>query len=228
MSLFASLDDEKRRRIELKATPVAERIEALRVLNAAGVRTMALLLPVIPTYSDDLSEIRELLRAVRHAGTTRLYAGVMRLYPITWSGMQRMMPRRVHDLRDRLRVTYYGPDHTISAGAHVPSRAYRRQLMTDIGRIASEEGFIQFSTEDNFFPLWFGPQDEHAGFRYAVHHDFWQERQRLAGRELTCKDALTVARRFYHTPSYLRSVKENLVLLNELTEASRVLGAGGE
>jgi DNA repair photolyase len=222
MSLFSSLDDEKRRRIELKARPVAERIEALRTLNAAGVRTMALLLPIIPTFSDDLDEMRELLRAVRAAGTTRLYAGVMRLYPITWSGMRCMMAPRIHELRDGLQDLYYGTTHSMSAGAHVPARGYRRQLMADIAAIAIEEGFTQFLCEENFFDLWLGPQDEHGPFRYAVHFDFWQERCRLGGRPLRPADALRVARRFHHTPAYLRSIEENIDLLNQLTDLAQI------
>ncbi len=215
MSLFSSLDDEKRSRIELKASRVRERIEALRALNAAGVRTMALLLPIIPGYSDDIAEIRELLHTVRDAGTKRLYAGVMRLYSVTWAAMQEMMPRVLNDTRRHIELVYQGPARTVSAGAHVPSRSYRYRLMRDISMMARELGFEQFSCEENFFGLWFGPQDEHAGFRYAIHFDFWLERCRV-NRGLTLEEALVVARRFHHTPSFLRSIQENLTLLNSL------------
>lgn len=85
--------------------------------------------------------------------------------------------------------------------------------------MAREEGFTQFLCEENFFELWFGSQDEHAGYRYAIHYDFYMERQRLGGRPLTKNEALSLARRFYHTPSYLRSVEQNLGLLNLLTAA---------
>lgn len=223
MSLFSSLDDEKRKRIELKAKPVQERLEALAALNAAGVRTMALLLPILPTYSDNLREIRALLRAVRRAGTTRVYAGVMRLYPITWAGMRQLMPRRIRGLQDKYQEMYFGPSHTISAGARVPDRGYRYRLMEEVSCVAREEGFNQFLCEENFFDLWFGPQDEHADYRYAIHYDFYLERQRLGGRPLTIEEALAVARRFYHTPSYLRSVMENFDdVLNDLTESARI------
>lgn len=218
MSLFSSLDDEKRKRIELKARPVKERVEALSALNRAGVRTMALLLPILPDYSDDLAEIRQVLQAVRAAGTTRLYAGLMRLYPITWAGMKRLMPRKLHDLRDHYQNTYFGADHSLSAGAHVPNRGYRRWLMGEIANLAKIEGFTQFLCEENFFDLWFGPQDEHAGFRYAIHYDFYQERQRLGGKPLTEEEALAVAKRFYHTESYLASVRRNVSLLNQFTD----------
>lgn len=219
MSLFASLDDKKRQRIELKASTVRERLDALRQLNAAGVRTMALLLPILPGYSDDLAEIRELLAEVYRAGTTSLYAGVMRLYPVTWSAMQRMMPPTLVNIRAAIQDSYYGPTKSISAGAHVPSLAYRYGLMRDIGAMARSIGFTQYLCEENFFDLWFGSQDEHAGFRYAIHYDFWLERQRL-GRPLTVDDALGVARRFYHTPSYLRSVADKVSLLNQLTDVT--------
>jgi DNA repair photolyase len=220
MSLFSSLDDQKRKRIELKSEPVADRIEALAALNRAGVSTMALLLPILPNYSDDLSEIAEVLRHVRAAGTTRVYAGMMRLYPITWKGMRQLMPPRVAGLRDQYQEMYFGPGHSISAGAHVPEYGYRRTLMERISLLARELGFAQFSCEENWFDLWFGPQDEHAGFRYAVHYDFYCERQRLGGRPLTLAEALAVAQRFVHTPSFLSSLGRNLDLLNGITTPS--------
>lgn len=228
MSLFSSLDDEKRKRIELKARPVKDRIEALRVLNQAGVKTMGLLLPILPEFSDDLDEMREVMRAVRQAGTTRLYAGVMRLYPITWAGMKEQMPKVIHQLKDRYQELYFGPTHSISASAHVPSRSYRRQLMEQISAMAREEGFDQFQCEENFFDLWFGPQDEHGIYRYAIHYDFYLERVRLGGRPLELEEALMVAKRFYHTPSYLKSITENLALLNQMTDPKNLKEASNE
>lgn len=222
MSLFSSLDDEKRKRIELKSRSVSERIEALRVLNDAGVRTMALLLPILPAFSDDLSEIRELLHAVRAAGTSRLYAGVMRLYPITWSGMKKMMPSCIQSLKNTYQELYFGSGHSMSAGAHVPEKKYRRQLMANVSSIAKEEGFTQFLCEENFFDLWFGPQDEHGGFRYAIHYDFYQERCRFGGRELTLDEAIGVAKRFYYTSSYIKSIELNLDLLNKITDPIQI------
>lgn len=228
MSLFASLDDDKRARIELKARPVRERIEALAALNKAGVQTMALLLPIIPGFSDDPAEIREVLRAVRSAGTSRIYAGVMRLYPVTWSAMQRMMSPRIQGLRTHIQDTYYGPGHSTSAGARVPGRAYRRSLMACIGDIARDEGFAQYLCEDNFFDLWFGPQDEHAGHRYAIHYDFWKARQASGGRPLSIAEAMDVARSFHHTPSFLQSIEANLPLLNKLTDPALVEGVAND
>jgi hypothetical protein len=114
--------------------------------------------------------------------------------------MQQMMPPALVQLRATIQESYFGPTRSISASAHVPSLVYRYKLMRDVGEIARSIGFRQYLCEENFFDLWFGPQDEHAGFRYAIHYDFWQERQRL-GHPLTTDDALNVARRFSHTPS---------------------------
>lgn len=228
MSLFSSLDDTKRQRIELKASSVQERLAALETLNRAGVRTMALLLPVLPGYSDDPGEIRALMRAVRNAGTTRVYAGVMRLYGTTWTGMKKMMAPAIHDLRDQLHQTYFGEGHSISASAHVPSRAYRRRLMEMIATIASEEGIEQFQCEDTFFDCWFGAQDEHAdAYRYMTHYDVYRERLRL-GRPLHLDEALTLARRYRHTSSYLASVEKQLDLLNRLTDPRHVAEIGAD
>jgi DNA repair photolyase len=228
MSLFSSLNEKKRKAIEIKACPTAERLHALSVLNAAGINTMALLLPILPFYADDLSEIRELLTAVRAAGTRRLYAGVMRLYPITWAGMQRLMPARLDSLRDHYREVYFGTHPCTSAGARVPGRGYRRGLMEAISQMARDLGFVQFLCEDNFFDLWFGEQDEHQGFRYAMHYDFYRERLLNNNAPLTLAQALAVAQRFRHTPSFLRSIGSNLDLLNRLTDAALVAKCGCE
>ena len=168
---------------------------------------MALLLPILPYYADDISEISEVLAAVRKAGTRRLYAGVMRLYPITWSGVEGLMPQKLADLRTTYDEAYFGPQCSISAGARVPNRGYRRKLMQQISETARRLDFTQFLCEDNFFDLWFGEQDEHAGVRYAVHYDVYLERVAQRGRPLSLEQAITVARRFYSTPSYLRSIE---------------------
>jgi DNA repair photolyase len=226
MSLFGSLDDEKRSHIELKADGVQERIEALAQLNAAGVPTVALLLPILPGWCDDPREIREVLQAVRRAGTMRVYAGVLRLSPSTWGGMRQMMSPRISHLRERYQNEYFGPGSAVSAGARVPSRVWRRRLMGVVSRIACEEGFAQFSCEENFYDLWFGPQDEHGHYRYAVPYDFYLERLcREAPLDLDA--AVGVARRFFHTPSYLASVEKNLSLLNWLADPASV-GVDGD
>lgn len=78
--LLSSLDDTKRAHIELKANS-----ESGAHRRAGGAEPRRCpddgASPASPSsYSDDPAEIRALVRAVRNAGTTRIYAGVMRLY----------------------------------------------------------------------------------------------------------------------------------------------------
>jgi hypothetical protein len=98
----------------------------------------------------------------------------------------------------------------------VPDRQYRRALMQRVGEIGKAAGIVSYSCEDNFFDLWYGPQDDHGSYRYAIHYDFWRERKELGVPSLTLEQAVAVARRFRHTPAYLRSVEHNLDLLNRL------------
>jgi DNA repair photolyase len=213
---FTTINEDKRRSVELRARSTRERLDALRKLNAAGVRTCALLLPIIPGYTDDEQELQDLIREIAAAGTTNLYAGVMRLYPITWAGMRKAMSPRLAALRNDIQQRYYETTKEVSAGARVPDRQYRRTLMGRVREICRASGIASYSCEDNFFDLWYGPQDDHGSYRYAVHYDFWQERRRLNVPALTGERALAVARRFRHTPSYLRSIQQNLDLLNRL------------
>ena len=60
-----TLNEEKRKKFEPFASQVKERIEALRKLKEAGIKTFAFLGPILP--DTELSEIEELIRKVNFA-----------------------------------------------------------------------------------------------------------------------------------------------------------------
>ena len=65
------------------------RLRAVRRLSSAGVRAGLIVAPVLPGISDSTKQIRELLRAAKHAGAQFIRPVPLRLYPAT---RQRFLP----------------------------------------------------------------------------------------------------------------------------------------
>ncbi len=79
---ITTLDEAMRRRFEPFSSPASQRIEALRALNAAGVRTWAFVGPILPGATDATAE--PLLRAIRDAGTEHVMIDRLRFRPGVW------------------------------------------------------------------------------------------------------------------------------------------------
>jgi DNA repair photolyase len=97
-----NLDNDLSRRLEPRASAPARRLETIRRLAAAGVRTGVMVAPVIPFLTDD--QMERILEAAREAGAVSAGYIVMRL------------PYDVKDLfRDWLRTHYpLKADHVMS------------------------------------------------------------------------------------------------------------------
>lgn len=78
---ITTLDESARRVVEPFASPSSRRIEILRSLNAAGIRTWAFLGPILPAASDTAEP---LLRAIRDAGTRHVMIDRLRFRPGVW------------------------------------------------------------------------------------------------------------------------------------------------
>jgi DNA repair photolyase len=97
-----NLDNDLSRKLEPRASAPARRLETIRRLAAAGVRTGVMVAPVIPFLTDD--QLERILEAAREAGAVSAGYIVMRL------------PYEVKDLfRDWLRTHYpLKADHVMS------------------------------------------------------------------------------------------------------------------
>lgn len=76
---ITTMDEALRRRFEPFSSPTSRRIETLRTLNAAGIRTWAFVGPILPGATETTAE--PLLRAVRDAGTTHVMVDRLRFRP---------------------------------------------------------------------------------------------------------------------------------------------------
>jgi DNA repair photolyase len=78
---IATLDERVWRATEPGSPNPRRRIEAMARLSAAGVRTGALMMPILPGLSDRPAQLRETVRAIRGAGGRLLGIGALHLRP---------------------------------------------------------------------------------------------------------------------------------------------------
>ncbi len=83
---ITTMDEAMRRRFEPFSSPSARLIEALRGLNAAGLRTWAFVGPILPGATETTAEA--LLRSVRDAGTTHVMIDRLRYRPGVWERVE--------------------------------------------------------------------------------------------------------------------------------------------
>jgi DNA repair photolyase len=78
---IATLDEEVWRRSEPGTPHPRRRIEAMRQMTAAGIRTGALMAPILPGLSDDPQQLRDVVSAIRDTGGRLLGLGALYLRP---------------------------------------------------------------------------------------------------------------------------------------------------
>jgi DNA repair photolyase len=76
-----TLDETVWRRTEVGTAPPRQRLRALRILTAAGIRAGVGLAPILPGLSDDPAQLAAVVRAARDAGATHLWCNVLHLRP---------------------------------------------------------------------------------------------------------------------------------------------------
>ena len=79
---ITTMEEVARRRLEPCSSPAVRRLETLRALNAAGLRTWAFVGPVLPGATEATAE--RLLRGIRDAGTRRVLVDRLRYRPGVW------------------------------------------------------------------------------------------------------------------------------------------------
>ena len=82
------------------------RLRALWRLSAAGVRTGLIVAPILPGITDSIKQIRELLRAAKHAGARFIRPVPLRLYPATKERYLPLVEQHFPRLAKRYRTAY--------------------------------------------------------------------------------------------------------------------------
>ena len=86
---ITTLDDEVRKIFEPSASPVEERLEALRVLNEAGLRTYAFLGPMLPHLSE--RSLEELLGELASVGVDKILVDRLNIKAGNWPPIRRAL-----------------------------------------------------------------------------------------------------------------------------------------
>ncbi len=74
--------------VDRHAPSPMRRMEAMRALHAAGIRTGLFVMPILPGITDSTSEMRALLREARDAGAEWAAGDVVRLMGIVWDSFE--------------------------------------------------------------------------------------------------------------------------------------------
>jgi len=91
-----TLDDKVRRIFEPEASPVAERLKALRTISETGIRTYAFLGPMLPYLSD--RKLEELLVELTSVGVDRILVDRLNIKAGNWPPIRRAVEQDSPDL----------------------------------------------------------------------------------------------------------------------------------
>jgi DNA repair photolyase len=155
-AVFVSLttfDNELKKRMEPRTSPIAGRLAAMKTLAQAGVKVGALAAPVIPGLNDH--ELPELLEAARDAGAERAGFVMLRL-PHALTGLfadwlERNYPEKKDRVLSRIRDLRGGElndSRFVSrmTGEGPIAEATRRLFQVTCQRLGLNRGFVELST----------------------------------------------------------------------------------
>ena len=130
-----TLDDSVRQKLEPGTPPARSRLEILRRLSAAGIRTGVVAAPILPFLTDEERQLTELVDACASAGVDHLMGVVLHIRPgirssgirsYFWPWLEHTMPA----IYPRYRRLYAGRSH--------PPAAYRAVIAAVFARAKLE------------------------------------------------------------------------------------------
>jgi DNA repair photolyase len=103
-----TIDPDLWRATEPGTAPPDQRLRALRILRAGGIRAGVALAPILPGLSDSLDSMSAVVRAARDAGAAFLWASLLNLRPGTREHFLTHLAREWPDEAARLERLYAG------------------------------------------------------------------------------------------------------------------------
>jgi len=88
------LNEQVQKAFEPHSSSTGARLEALKELSDAGIRTWLFFGPVLPHFSDSWEHIDRLFAAAAEAGVDHVLVDVLNLYPTVWNRVRRLLERR--------------------------------------------------------------------------------------------------------------------------------------
>ena len=126
-----TLDAPLARRIEPMAAPPAERVETLRLADAAGIRTRAFVGPLLPMLTDGFESVRAVFSALAPLKLVEVYVDRLNLRWGVWPAVSKMLQRIAPDSVSATRSMLFDSS---------ASRTYNRDFRTTIARAAKAAG----------------------------------------------------------------------------------------
>jgi DNA repair photolyase len=117
-----TLDERVWRTTEPGTPPPRQRLRAVRMLVAAGIKAGVGMAPILPGISDRPEQLAEVVRAARDAGATHLWANVLFLRPGTREHFLDCLERDWPEERERYERLYAGRAYLRGEEAAAPRR----------------------------------------------------------------------------------------------------------
>lgn len=182
--------------IEPHSPSTESRLKAIRQLSRAGVNVKVFLLPIIPFLTDGPNPER-LVKRIAQSGAKNVYAGVLRLSPLTWSFFSKRIDPA---LREKLQELYYKKGE-LFGGARVPPAEYRHAVLQNIAESCRTQG-VGFFCEDKFFELNHERPTPVDRWKYITPYDVWKY-MKSKGLSLLTQQRLTqLARQRASNPKF--------------------------
>ncbi len=125
---ITTLDDEVRRRLEPRSSPIPARLEALRALAEAGISTWAFCGPLLPFLSDSEAQLEEVFGELKRVGVGYVLVDSLNLRGAVWGRMRKALEAHYPDLVEGYRALLAN------------RKPYHEALMERTRRIAERHG----------------------------------------------------------------------------------------
>jgi DNA repair photolyase len=143
---ITTLDEDKAKKLEPRASSPQKRIETIKTLSKNGIPTVARIDPIIPYVND--SEIEELVKCYAEAWASNIVSSTYKVKIDNWVRMKKSFPEEMSKLRN----FYFSKGEKISGYYYLP-KAYRLKIMKRVANEARKFG-IDFSVcREGFFEL---------------------------------------------------------------------------
>jgi DNA repair photolyase len=145
---ISTLDEDAFRRVEPGAPPPSERLRAMEVLAARGIRCGLLLAPVVPGVSDGPVELEGVVEAARQRGASFVHNNVLYLKPGTREWSMPLLREAYPHLAERHARYYRGPhgQRTYTQDVHRTIDALRsRYGLNSSDALARSTGQLQLA-----------------------------------------------------------------------------------
>lgn len=139
-----TMDPDLARELEPSVAPPLKRLEALRKLAQAGIRTTVNLAPVLPGITDNERNLEEVIRAAKEHGASQLWTNALHLgYVVRDSFFKYLQQKRPHLIPEyeRMYPKRYAP------------REYQERVQRAVAALKARVGFKSPSRDSQVRPV---------------------------------------------------------------------------